>query len=107
MGKVIATFNSRNQAEEAVSAMRDKGLNPEEISIVAKNMGKKGRGEMEAGGEMGAMDVSEGTAWGGAPPRWIDRPPGRCRRSGYTWHRSYCRPPGLWRRPCQGRWLAV
>lgn len=66
MGKVIATFNSRNQAEEAVSAMRDKGLNPEEISIVAKTAGKKGRGDMETGGEMGAMDVSEGTAWGGA-----------------------------------------
>lgn len=66
MGKVLATFSSRNQAEEAVGAMRDKGFNPEEISIVAKSMGKKGRGDMEAGGQMGAADVSEGTTWGGA-----------------------------------------
>jgi hypothetical protein len=58
MGKVLATFSSRNQAEEAVGAMRDKGLNPEEISIVAKSMGKKGRGDMEAGGQMGAMLTS-------------------------------------------------
>jgi len=59
---VIGTFSSREQAEKAVRALRDRGFTEDEISVIAKG-GKKD--DVEVGGDMGAMgNASEGTAWG-------------------------------------------
>ncbi len=64
MSTVIGTFSSREQAEKAVQALRDKGFTEDEISVIAKGGGQQG--DAEAGGSMGAMgDAGEGTAWGG------------------------------------------
>ena len=61
---VIGTFSSREQAEQAVRALRDKGFTEDEISVIAKRGDKQG--DVEVGGAMGAMGgAGEGTAWGG------------------------------------------
>lgn len=60
---VIGTFSSREQAEQAVRALRDKGFTEDEISVIAKRGDKQG--DVEVGGAMGAMGgAGEGTAWG-------------------------------------------
>ncbi|MGI6567043.1 MAG: hypothetical protein GX341_09730 [Firmicutes bacterium] len=64
MSTVIGTFASREQAEKAVRALRDRGFTEDEISVIAKGGGAQG--DAEAGGDMDAMgDAGQGTAWGG------------------------------------------
>ncbi|NMB45901.1 MAG: hypothetical protein GX998_05750 [Firmicutes bacterium] len=66
MSTIIGTFSSREQAEKAVRALRDKGFTEDEISVVAKRGGQQGDFET-AGDDMGGMGgASQGTAWGSA-----------------------------------------
>ena len=66
MSTVIGTFGSREQAEKAVRALRNKGFTEDEISVVAKRSDKQGDFET-AGDDMGGMGkASDGTAWGSA-----------------------------------------
>ncbi len=73
---VIGVFRSRDQAERAVSEMRDNGFGENEISIVAREdraRGTGGRGGGEGVGDrltnatgIGSRDdISEGVGWGG------------------------------------------
>jgi hypothetical protein len=66
LSTIIGTFASRDQAEKAVRALRNKGFTEDEISIVAKEGGNKG--DLETANEdMGGMGgASDGTAWGSA-----------------------------------------
>lgn len=72
MATVIGIFASRDQAEKAVQAMREKGITDQEISIVAKKEkigGERtggGRDDEEGGMNMMAGDLSTGMATGGA-----------------------------------------
>lgn len=65
---LIGLFNSRNQAERAITELQKRGLTGDEISIVAK--GDKTQGDREEGQRMtglagGGQDLSEGTYTGG------------------------------------------
>lgn len=66
MSTVIGVFNQTEAAEKAVKALREKGFTENEISIIAKDEGKKGKRDMEVGGDFGGENISDGTAWGGA-----------------------------------------
>ncbi|MGF7185888.1 putative membrane protein [Desulfitispora alkaliphila] len=57
---VVAVFNSKDQAEEAVNALRDKGFD-QEISILAKEQNN----ESEQGVTMENDSVSDGATTGG------------------------------------------
>ncbi|MDI3481191.1 MAG: hypothetical protein PWQ97_846 [Tepidanaerobacteraceae bacterium] len=69
---VIGVFESKEQAEKAVSQMRNSGFDTNEISIVAKK-GKngvneaevRGNGDDEGGGTLGMDTVADGTTTGG------------------------------------------
>jgi len=69
---VVGVFRSEEQAERAVSELRDKGFRDNEINIVAKGregrggQGRGGRGEQGRGGGYGVEDVSGGVTAGGA-----------------------------------------
>jgi uncharacterized membrane protein len=60
MSTVIGLFSSRDQAEEAVSTLREKGFTENEISIVAR--GEEGQQDDDAM----SNDLTTGTATGGA-----------------------------------------
>ncbi|MGI6037058.1 MAG: general stress protein [Limnochordia bacterium] len=60
METLIGTFSSRDQAEDALEALRDEGFDESEVSIVAKD--ESGQG----GDDMAGEDMADGTAWGGA-----------------------------------------
>lgn len=69
MSTVIGVFRDENAAERAVKALREKGFDENEISIIAKD--DKGRTvqqqDMEVGDMgMGQENIADGTAWGGA-----------------------------------------
>ena len=73
MKTVVGLFDSRQQAEEAVSELRAKNFNHEEISLIAKDersgggAGKDRSGHDFETGDIGIdSDVSSGTTWGGA-----------------------------------------
>jgi len=66
LSTVIGTFASRDQAEKAVRALRDKGFTEDEISVIAKGGGKGGDFETAADDMGGMAGASDGTAWGGA-----------------------------------------
>ncbi|MBE3583719.1 MAG: hypothetical protein IMX01_06365 [Limnochordaceae bacterium] len=67
MASVVGLFTSREQAEKAVTAMRQKGFKDDEISIVAKQDVVKGKkGDQEAGDLGTNQDLSQGVSWGGA-----------------------------------------
>jgi hypothetical protein len=64
---VIGVFDSREQAEKAVSEMRNTGFDINEISIVAKGGrggGNNGNGD-EGGDVLGMGTVADGTTTGG------------------------------------------
>jgi uncharacterized membrane protein len=68
---VVGLFESRQQAEEAVSELRAKNFSHEEISLVSKDDrsqsdSSEGRSDMETGDLGMDSDVSTGTAWGSA-----------------------------------------
>lgn len=73
MASVVGLFPSRDQAEKAIKAFREKGLTEKEVSIVAKQETVKGAGakaggrqDMEAGGDLGTgQDLTSGATWGG------------------------------------------
>ncbi len=67
MSTVIGVFTETRAAERAVKALREKGFDESEISIVARDEGKTVKRDMEVGGELGgAENIADGTAWGGA-----------------------------------------
>jgi hypothetical protein len=63
---VVGVFRSEEQAERAVSELRDKGFRDNEISIVAKGRNKGGGQERGRRGQSGVEDVSGGVTAGGA-----------------------------------------
>jgi len=68
---VIGLFESRQQAEEAVSELRAKDFSSDEISLVSKDdrsqsASREGRSDMEAGDLGVDSDISTGTAVGSA-----------------------------------------
>ncbi|MDK2879200.1 MAG: hypothetical protein PWR06_1916 [Thermoanaerobacteraceae bacterium] len=67
---VIGVFDSKEQAEKAVSQMRNSGFDTNEISIVAKGAkgeaGRGGNGDDDDGdGNLGMDTVADGTTTGG------------------------------------------
>ncbi|WP_026487422.1 general stress protein [Caldanaerobius polysaccharolyticus] len=60
MSKVIGVFNSKEQAEKAISSMREKGFKDNEISIVSKR-----ENVQDNGGEAGFDSIADGTTTGG------------------------------------------
>lgn len=74
MATVVGVFSKREQAEEAVRALKREGFDEKEISIAAKDdEGGEGResgeGSQGFGFEVGNManeDVADGATWGGA-----------------------------------------
>ncbi|HHW03695.1 MAG TPA: hypothetical protein GXX35_12980 [Thermoanaerobacterales bacterium] len=69
---VIGVFDSKEQAEKAVSQMRNSGFDTNEISIVAKNGGDGNSGKPNANGggdeddeTLGMGTVADGTTTGG------------------------------------------
>jgi hypothetical protein len=67
---VIGVFDSKEQAEKAVSQMRNSGFDTNEISIVAKGAkgeaGRGGNGDNDDGdGNLGMDTVADGTTTGG------------------------------------------
>lgn len=74
---VIGTFESRQQAEEAISALRNQGFAENEISILTRDQGERqqqggtqsGRNQQQMGGsqggtQMSADGVGDGVGWG-------------------------------------------
>lgn len=74
---VIGTFDSRQKAEEAVSALRNQGFAENEVSIVARDEGGRqqqggtggGRSQQQmsagrGGTQMSADGVGDGVGWG-------------------------------------------
>jgi uncharacterized membrane protein len=61
---VIGVFNSKEQAEKAVSNLRESGFDTNEVSIVAKN-DEQGQNNDGNGTTMGMGEISDGTATGG------------------------------------------
>ncbi|MBP2635874.1 MAG: hypothetical protein H6Q72_1781 [Firmicutes bacterium] len=57
---VIGVFNSRDNAEQAVNALRSQGFTTEEINIVSKNKKQQGQGE-----EYFEDDITDGALTGG------------------------------------------
>lgn len=67
MSTVIGVFKQTDAAEKAVKALREKGFNENEISIIAREQGKTTKRDMEVGGDLGGVEnIADGTAWGGA-----------------------------------------
>lgn len=73
MKTVVGLFDSRQQAEEAVSELRAKNFSRDEVSLVSKDdrsHSDAGKGSSRSDFETGDLgldsDVSTGTAWGGA-----------------------------------------
>ncbi len=58
---VIGVFNSKSNAEQAVSALRNQGFTTEEINIVSKNHNKKDRQD----NEFYEDDITDGALTGG------------------------------------------
>jgi uncharacterized membrane protein len=63
---VVAYYNSRDDAERSVRALREKGFGDNEISILARD--EESRGHQSSQGEMSYDDqnLSDGTMTGGA-----------------------------------------
>ncbi|MBX5476022.1 MAG: general stress protein [Clostridia bacterium] len=57
---VIGVFRSKNQAEKAVEALRNKGFSDQEISVVAK----KGDAKDDRNASLTNQNVVDGTSWG-------------------------------------------
>lgn len=74
MATVVGVFSKREQAEEAVRALKNEGFSEEEISIAAKDdrggeSQESGQGNQGFGFEVGNManeDMTDGASWGGA-----------------------------------------
>ncbi len=62
---VIGVFNNREQAEKAISQLRDSGFDTNEISILAKGRGKKGGDEEEGGAVLDMGTATDGATTGG------------------------------------------
>ncbi len=60
MSTVVGTFQSRDEAEQAVRRLRDKGFTEDEISIVAK-----GEGQGDGQATNNADGAADGATWGG------------------------------------------
>lgn len=73
MATVVGVFARREQAEEAVRALKKEGFGESEISIAVKDDRREGRGDaggqrdfgFETGG-MAGENVADGATWGGA-----------------------------------------
>jgi len=70
MASVVGLFPSRDQAEKAIKALKDKGITEKEISIVAKQDTVKdgqaaGKQDVEAGDMGTGQDLTSGATWGG------------------------------------------
>ncbi|NLL47459.1 MAG: hypothetical protein GX249_02650 [Firmicutes bacterium] len=65
LSTVIGVFSDISTAESAVRALRDKGFQDNEISILAKDS-KKGQKTESRDMEMGSDSIADGTTWGGA-----------------------------------------
>lgn len=65
---VIGTFQSQQQAEEAIRALRQNGFDENEISLVARQSGEEGSGQQsgqdDPGMGMSTDSVSDGVGWG-------------------------------------------
>ncbi|ADU51143.1 hypothetical protein Tmar_1030 [Thermaerobacter marianensis DSM 12885] len=61
---VIGSFDSRQQAEAAVEALKSRGVKEQEISLVSRREG--GQGARRGGDDVSFTNqsLSEGTAWG-------------------------------------------
>ncbi|NMB20636.1 MAG: hypothetical protein GX979_07210, partial [Firmicutes bacterium] len=70
MSTVIGVFRDISTAEDAVKALRNKGFQDNEISILAKDSQQRQAnksGDMETGSDCGGNDsIADGTTWGGA-----------------------------------------
>lgn len=70
LSTVIGVFRDISTAEDAVKALRNKGFQDNEISILAKDSQQRQAnksGDMETGSDFGGNDsIADGTTWGGA-----------------------------------------
>ena len=70
LSTVIGVFRDITTAEDAVKALRNKGFQDNEISILAKDSQQRQAnksGDMETGSDFGGSDsIADGTTWGGA-----------------------------------------
>ncbi|MBE3578188.1 MAG: hypothetical protein IMX00_10930 [Limnochordales bacterium] len=70
MPSVVGLFSSRDQAEKAVKALKEKGITEKEISLVAKEETlqggqRQGKRDVEAGDMGTGQDLTSGATWGG------------------------------------------
>lgn len=63
MSVVLGVFEHEDEAKRAISEMKDRGISEDDISVIARHDKQE---DMEAGGEMGEQDLSDGAATGGA-----------------------------------------
>lgn len=62
---VIGVFDSHEQAEKAISDLRDSGFETNEISIVTKGKGQEGKNQEEGGSVLDMGTTASGTTTGG------------------------------------------